>query len=119
MEGWIKDHRQELNSDIWLMPPIYHRVWQWLKYKANHQDREVPLRNGGNIVVKRGQLLTSYRSIAQGVGWKERGKQVIPSPNTVGNIINWLVKRGMVTISRDVDPWNTHQPLQLLTFSGG
>src|SRR5690606_30303915 len=69
--GWIKDYRQELNSDIWMMPPLYHRVWQWLKYQVNHEDQFIPLRNGSKVKVSKGQHMTSIRQIAQGVGWYE------------------------------------------------
>lgn len=71
MQGYIKDHRKELNSDIWAMPPLYHRVWQWLKYKANHDDATIPMADGTKFWIRKGQHLTSVRNIAQGVGWFE------------------------------------------------
>jgi hypothetical protein len=44
--GFIKDWRQELESDIWLMPPMYHRVWQWIKYSVNHSTGKIPNKDG-------------------------------------------------------------------------
>lgn len=38
-EGWIKDYRKEQDSDIWVMPPLYHRVWKTrLKEKVSSED---------------------------------------------------------------------------------
>ncbi|MDQ0159000.1 hypothetical protein [Alkalibacillus salilacus] len=71
MKGFIKDYRQELDSLIWSMPPMYHRVWQYLKYMVNHEERKVPFKDGSVITVKPGQHLTSTRNIAKGVGFYE------------------------------------------------
>ena len=71
LPGYIKDYRQELESDVWNMPPLYHRVWQYLKYQVNHIDNEIPMTDGTKFTVKKGQRLTSYRSIAKGVSYYE------------------------------------------------
>lgn len=99
MSGWIKDYRQEIESDIWLMPPLYHRVWQWLKYKANHQEKTIPLNDGSKVTIHRGQLMTSIRQIAQGVGWYERRTWKEPNPKTIRSILKWLELQGMITIT--------------------
>lgn len=100
MQGYIKDHRKELNSDIWEMPPLYHRVWQWLKYKANHEDASIPMSDGTKFVVRKGQHLTSVRNIAQGVGWYEGMVRKEPNPKTISTILDWLVKNNMIEIDR-------------------
>ena len=100
MQGWIKDYRKELESDIWLMPPLYHRTWQWLKYKVNHMDREIPMRDGSRMLIKRGQHLTSIREIAHGIGYYEGRKWREPNPKTVSSILEWMVKAGMISIER-------------------
>ncbi|WP_243764021.1 hypothetical protein [Bacillus sp. XF8] len=100
MQGFIKDYRQELGSDIWLMPPMYHRVWQWLKYQVNHQDNEIPMRDGSKFLIKRGQHLTSVRNIAQGVGYYEGTKWKEPNPKTISTILGWLEKQEMILIER-------------------
>ncbi|MBN2910794.1 hypothetical protein JQC72_14940 [Polycladomyces sp. WAk] len=99
MTGYIKDHRKELESDIWLMPPLYHRVWQWLKYKANHQDKSIPMKDGSKITIRRGQHMTSIRQIAQGVGWYENGKWKEPNPKTIKSILDWMKQQGMINIT--------------------
>lgn len=100
VKGYIKDHRQELNSDIWLMPPLYHRVWQWLKYQVNHTDNEIPMSDGSKFLVRKGQHLTSTRAIAQGVGWFEGMVWKEPNPKTIKQILDWLTKNNMIKIER-------------------
>lgn len=100
MQGYIKDHRKELNSDIWLMPPLYHRVWQWLKYQANHNDAEIPMSDGTKLRIKKGQHLTSVRKIARGVGYYEKGLWEEPNPKTISNVLKWMVMNNMITIQR-------------------
>ncbi|EOQ18640.1 hypothetical protein [Bacillus cereus] len=100
MTGFIKDYRQELESDIWLMPPMYHRVWQWLKYQVNHRDNEIPMRDGSKLNIKRGQHLTSVRNIAQSVGYYEGAKWKEPNPKTISAILVWLEKQGMISLDR-------------------
>jgi hypothetical protein len=122
MQGYIKDHRKELNSDIWQMPPLYHRVWQWLKYQVNHNDAEIPMRDGTKLVIRKGQHLTSVRKIARGVGYYEKGLWEEPNPKTVANILTWMAKNHMITISRGKDMrqytlitilnWETYQMIE-------
>lgn len=100
MRGYIKDHRQELVSDIWKMPPLYHRVWQWLKYKVNYEDAIVPFPDGSKVTVKAGQHITSIRKIAAGVGWHERGIWTEPNPKTITKVLEWLENDGMICINK-------------------
>ena len=100
MQGWIKDYRKEINSDIWLMPPLYHRIWQYLKYQANHKDNRIPMQDGSFLNIKAGQHLTSVRNIAKGVGWYEGLQWKEPNPRTVTKIIEWLEKQQMIKIDR-------------------
>ncbi|MFZ4452062.1 hypothetical protein [Salibacterium aidingense] len=99
MQGYIKDFRKELESDIWLMPPLYHRVWQYLKYKVNHQEKRIPI-DDDFLTIKPGQHLTSVRKIASETGWYERASWKEPNPKTVSKILEWLVKQEMISISR-------------------
>lgn len=96
--GYIKDHRKELDSDIWLMPPLYHRVWQYLKYKVNYSESELYLREGIRLLVKKGQHFTSIREIAKGVAWKERGVPKQPNPKLIGDVLKWLERQNMIQI---------------------
>lgn len=93
--GWIKDHRKELESDIWMMPPLYHRVWQYLKYKVNHEAKTVPTRNG-KVNIGKGQTITSLRAIAEAVKWVEWGVEKVPAAKTIREILKWLEAEEMI-----------------------
>lgn len=82
------------------MPPLYHRVWQYLKYKVNHKENKIPMRDGSFLTVKPGQHLTSIRSISDNIGWYERGVFKAPNPKTISSILDWLVKQNMIKIHR-------------------
>jgi hypothetical protein len=99
MQGYIKDHRKELNSDIWLMPPLYHRVWQYLKYMVNHHDQRIPMKDGTMFKVEKGQHLTSVRKLAKSVGYYEGLSWKEPNPKTIRTILEWLKKQEMITVN--------------------
>jgi hypothetical protein len=100
LQGYIKDFRKELESAIWMMPPLYHRIWQYLKYTVNHQDNTIPMRDGTFLTIKAGQHLTSVREVAKNVGWYEGVKYKEPNPKTVSTIFEWLEKQSMIKIER-------------------
>jgi len=94
--GWIKDYRKELDSDIWSMPPLYHRIWQYLKYSVNHANNEIPMRDGTKFQIHKSKYLTSYRNIAKGVGWYDGKVWHEPNPKTIKKICDWLEKNEMI-----------------------
>lgn len=96
MAGYIKDHRKELESNIWIMPPLYHRVWQYLKYKVNHEGAILQLKDGSFLTIQSGEHLTSIRSLAKGVGWMERGKFYEPNKKSISTILGWLKEQKMI-----------------------
>lgn len=98
-QGWIKDYRKEMDSDIWVMPPLYLKVWQYLKYMVNHKKNEIPMTDGSKEVIERGQHLTSYRGIAKGVSYYEGRTYKEPSARTIKKILEWLEKNNMISIT--------------------
>ena len=80
--GWIKKWRKELTSDIWMMPPLYHRTWDWL------------LQNVGPTT---GSMRTSIGLIADGVAWFERGLLRVPNKRTIMKILDWLEAHEMLS----------------------
>jgi hypothetical protein len=102
-EGWIKDYRQETESDIWMMPPLYLRVWQFLKYAACFEEKCIPMRDGSFVKLKPGQHLTSIRIIADKVSWFERGINRCPNPKTITDILEWMFKQEMISIDNGND----------------
>ncbi len=102
-KGWIKLHRQIINSDIYAMPPLYLRVFERLILEANHQDREIPFKYSGEKtigkkLIRRGERQTSIRQICQWVGWYEYGSFKEPASKTIKVILDWLVENNMIEI---------------------
>jgi hypothetical protein len=52
--GWVKNYRKELKSDVWAMPPMYARVWQYLMLSANFEEKI-------NILITGSGSLQKYR----------------------------------------------------------
>ena len=100
MQGWIKDYRKELESDIWSMPPLYHRIWQYLKYKVNHEPRYLPSQNG-KIYIGEGETITSLRQIAENVAWVENKAIRVPAAETIRKVLSWLAEENMITRTSD------------------
>ena len=59
MEGWIRLHRDILDSDVFASQKML-KIWVWCLCKANFKDRTVPLKIGRGetlVKVKRGQFI--------------------------------------------------------------
>jgi uncharacterized phage protein (TIGR02220 family) len=95
--GYTLDWRKGIDSDVWKMPPLYDRVWKWLRLSANHKAVDV-ITPKGSIHLEPGQRITSMRQIAEGVSWEEWGTPRIPSPKTISVILAWLQQQEMVTV---------------------
>lgn len=114
--GYTKAWRKEINSDIWKMPHLYHRVFFWLRQKAQWQITGFPTKHNLVIWLIPGQLITSLDLIASGVATKEYGILRVPNKKTIKNILKWLEGNGMIqTISNaygttiNINNWHTYQ----------
>lgn len=96
-KGFTKAWRKELDSDVWAMPPLYHRVWYWIRQKAQHETFLFPTPKLG-IWILPGQRLTSLQQIAEGVKWYEWGKEIVPNKKTIKDIIDSLESWGMIEV---------------------
>lgn len=96
--GFIKTYRKILESDIWKMPPLYGRVFTYLRLKAKYKTEEFPTRKGYTIYLLPGQLITSMDTIAEGVTWYEWGVEKKPNKKTIKDILTWLEGNSMVTV---------------------
>lgn len=117
--GYTLAWRKETESDIWLMPPIYHRVWYWIRLNVNFTEKTLPLPKGGSVTVAPGQRITSLRQIAEGVAWSEWGKEVMPNVKTIKTVLEWLESNGMITVESNakgtvisVVNWDTYSTPQ-------
>jgi len=98
MSGWVKTHRDILESGVWRDAKAY-RVFSWLLLNANYKERT--LLNG--LTLKAGQLCTSRARIAAGCFMPKatvnlvlrrlvNGNCIVTKANsrgTVIGIINW------------------------------
>ena len=101
-EGWIKIHRKLQNNLIWTnsrMPFDYRSAWIDLLLLANHRDTEVVF-DYEILVVKRGQLITSTRQLAERWKWgKDRVCKYLRLLETQKMITkNSTTKRTLLTI---------------------
>ena len=64
MEGWIKLYRKTLDNPIITKDSDYLAVWIYLLLNTTHKDYDV-LFKGKRITLKRGQLITGRKSIAE------------------------------------------------------
>lgn len=63
MNGYIKSYRKIEDNPIVCKDNDYFRVWYYLLHNATHTEYEA-IFNGEKIVLKRGQLITGRKSIA-------------------------------------------------------
>lgn len=97
--GFTKSYRREQLSDIWRMPPLYHRVWYWLRQNVNHSKNMVPTPKGFAIWVLAGQRLTSYQNISEGVQYVENRQTIMPDRKTIQKILRWLEWHKMIVLT--------------------
>lgn len=92
-KGWVLIYRQLLESDIWNTeePFDFRSAWIDLILMANHEDRSLILKSGDRVVIQRGQLWTSTRSLAK--RWRWSNQKVLRYTKT-------LEKMGMVTAKK-------------------
>ena len=43
-QGWVKMHRQIVESDIYQLSPLYLRLFERLIIETNHEDVETPFK---------------------------------------------------------------------------
>jgi len=115
--GFIKTWRKELESDIWKMPPLYHRVWHYLLLEVSWEKNIFPTRNLFGIHLNPGQGLFSIQMIIDGVAWRERNVIKKPNKKTILDILKWLEFNRMIGRESNgngtfisVMKWHRYQP---------
>lgn len=115
--GYVCFWRKALSSPIWMMPPLYHRVWAWIILSVNHEAKTVPTPSG-TLELLPGQRMTSLRQIAEGVSWYEYGVMRTPNTKTIKTILDWLESNGQCTVESNakgtvisVINWSTYNHL--------
>ena len=63
MEGWISIYRKILDNPIVCKDVDFFTVWMYLLLNASHKEQE-KIFKGKKIIIKKGQLITSRKSIS-------------------------------------------------------
>lgn len=102
MEGWIKIHRKILENPIVCKDSDYLAVWIYLLLNATHKEFPA-LFKGKKIILKKGQLITGRKSIAEQLNISEsKVKRILvelesdqqidrqrSNKNSLVSILNW------------------------------
>ena len=73
-----------------MMPPLYHRVFFYLRQKANSETKLIRMPRGPGMYVSAGMCVTSLQAIADGTAYYERGKRVTPNKKVIVSVLKWL-----------------------------
>lgn len=65
MEGKFFIHRKIFESDIWVKPAYYLKIWLWIIGKANWKT----VKRGGKTF-NRGEFITNYEDIIKENEWR-------------------------------------------------
>ena len=85
--------RKIFSSDIWQSSPWKLKIWIYLIGQANHTPKEY-----AGIIIKRGEIVRSYRTIAENCGYKIGYRLKKPSLHTIYNVISELKNEGRIKI---------------------
>jgi hypothetical protein len=104
--------REDLDSDIWAMPPVYYRVWLYLRCLAYHKEISAPLSGGTSITLLPGQCITTLREIAASAAWFERGILKVPNVRSIDDILCWMEEQDLIEIEhgKSSSPILPHAP---------
>jgi hypothetical protein len=89
--GYFIIARKLWNSHISLMPPAYRETWIWLLSRANHKG---VVYKGEKI--ERGQCLTTYKEIIDGLSWKVGYRKEHYNENHMKKVMKYLRSAGMI-----------------------
>lgn len=116
--GWTRSYRREVEepSQVWLMPPIYHRVFFYLRQKAAWEARLIPNKAALGTWLAPGSIVTSIEKIASGVSYYDKGDLRTPAKKTILDVLNWLKDHAMITRKSNnkgtliyINNWHTYQ----------
>jgi len=86
--------RSIFKSAIWTRPPQYTRLFLWLIGRAAFQEGQTVLGH----TLERGQLITTYRKISDGLAYRKNKRLFRPSQKEIRSMLAWLETEGMVAV---------------------
>jgi hypothetical protein len=93
--GYYIKARKIQESDIATAPPHTREIWDWILKEANHKDKKC-----SGILIKRGQLLRSYKDIQEGLKWKVGWRTERYSKHQCEIAMKGLKKATMITTTK-------------------
>ena len=91
--GAVLIARAMQDSEVWGMPPQYLKLWLYLLINARWDKRPHRI---GPVTVGYGQVVKSYRKIADECQYTENRQVQAWSTSQVKRVLAWLEERGMV-----------------------
>jgi hypothetical protein len=107
VSGHVKLYRAIVNNPIYEKPPLYLRVFERLILEANWKCQRIPF-GKSDLLIKRGEKVTSVRQIAEWVAWYDRGVLRTPNPKTIHEILDWLTLSHMIEMVNRSNAQVTH-----------
>ena len=93
--GYIRVARQLKESAIWSQDPHFLRLWTYLLLSARWDEKPI---ERGSVTIGRGQVLKSFRRIADDNEWTENRALKRWSTSRVKRMIDWLSENEMVSL---------------------
>ena len=95
-KGWIKLHRQIIDSAIWNIDTPHNERDAWIEIilLANHAPKVIYTRRHEKVEIGRGQFFTSIRKLSERFGW---------SKNRVRRYVDMLTDTHMIRVDGYAD----------------
>ncbi len=93
--GYYIKSRKIQESEISTAPPHVREIWDWLLREANHKDTKI-----GGTVIKRGQLMRSYKDIQEDLHWMVGYRKETYKKWHCEIAMKWLANRQMITTTK-------------------
>ncbi len=103
--------RSIFTSAIWGKHPQILRLWLWLLGAAVFKDGHI----FKGHVLKRGELITTYREIADALAYRFNRSVITPTVKEIRIMLSWLKSEGMILMKPIVDGtlMNKGRPIEL------
>lgn len=100
MQGWIKIHRQLMDSSVWAKPELL-RLWLMILMKVNHQPKEW-IANGKAMTIPRGAMVTGRAALEReyAKNWCQRSCGDAPNGRTLARWLDALEVSGMLSLTK-------------------
>jgi len=88
MSGYIRLWRKITDSAVWSQDPMTLKVWLWLLMRVNWKSTKMLLQ-GHEVTIEPGEIVTSYRAIADAQKWREGERRPWKTPS-VRNVRTYI-----------------------------